>query len=86
MTYWPDEWRSALADAFDAAARPLMPEVLVIVVGNDGRYTGEVLRMGAGNQWEYDPTLAGQYAEGVTVRDAEAAAKSPLLDTKRILE
>lgn len=65
MTYWPEEWRSALAAAFEAAARPVIPDVRVIVVGNDGRYTGEVLRFGSKEGPEFDPALAGQYAEGV---------------------
>lgn len=64
MTYWPEDWRGTLAEAFDSATRPVIPEVRVIVVGNDGRYTGEVwcIRPGEPQCVEYDPALAGKVA------------------------
>jgi hypothetical protein len=66
---WPADWRHALAEAFDAASRSEVLEIHVITVGNDGRYTGEVLRIrGDVREIEHDATIAGQYAEGVTVR------------------
>ena len=70
MTYWPEDWRAALAETFDAASQPEVLEVRIITVGNDGRYTGEVLRIrGDERVIEHDATIAGQYAEGVTGRD-----------------
>jgi hypothetical protein len=72
VTYWPEDWRRSLAEAFDAASRPEALEVRIVTVGNDGRYTGEVLRIrGDVRVIEHDATIAGQYAEGVTVRSAE---------------
>lgn len=68
---WPNTWRDALAEAFDATIRPSIPQVHIIVVGENGCYTGEVCRLGSDVGWTYDPTLVGQFAEGITKRNQE---------------
>lgn len=61
---WPDDWRGTLAEVFDP--QPLT--IKVVVVGEDGRYTGQVFHLSPGPQREeFDATIAGQRAPGVTV-------------------
>ena len=62
---WPEDWRAELAAAFDAE-RDGPPEILVVYVAEDGRYTGDVWRIcpGEPGRLEHDPGLVGQPASG----------------------